>query len=303
MQRELELSCRLLPEFRTLQPGDAMARFQLYSTQLDTLIEEKVLKLRAAEQSIVLSDNDEARLEAEVQRAAEPYGGLAGLRDALYEVGVPYEYFRERKRTNLLISKLLLANISKEIFVKPEALRQYYEEHQSRFETPGELRVRQVVVFPSADVYSRPNPPPALTRWTAAERAWDPQAYAEAARQAAIDGESFEQVAAEFSMGIDYDQELRFRGKSDLRELNRALVEAIEALEIGEVSPVVETERGTRYVFALVDRRDPGVLPLEEVQQDIDRTLKDEIWNRRLREWIDELVEVAHVRRFLQPPR
>src|SRR5262249_11088706 len=120
-------------EYRDLidnTPGNVAAIRAALDQQLQLLLDEKILLLECTKDKITLTKDDEKRIDREVERYAEPHGGLEGLKALLAKIGVPFDYFVERRKTNLLIAKLLLKNVSRDIYVEPEKIRKYYDEHK-----------------------------------------------------------------------------------------------------------------------------------------------------------------------------
>lgn len=296
---QLELACRLVTHYRDGSPEQRKAILQ---EQLKILVEEKLLLLQARERGLAqLSEADEARIEWELERAASDHRGIAGLRLALQEIGVPYEYFVERKRTNVIIGKLLVSQISRDIFITPEQIREHYRLQQAEFAHPGEVRIRQIVVFPDPAAAYRV--PPAAADLVARGQ-WDPASYAEALRARVLAGEPFEEVVRQGSMVREEDLgEQSFPSADRLDQmLVRPLPERVRALQVGEVSEVIRSSRGSLHVIKLIEQREPGVLPLGEVQDEIEARLREQVWQRRMRDWIDHLHEEAYVQRFLELP-
>src|SRR5262249_9181269 len=101
---ELELAARLTSEYRDLkgnQPNNGVAIRQSLQKVLETLIDERVLLIQCEKEKLKLTKDDEKRLEREVERQAEAYNGIEGLKASLTQIGVPYDYFVERKKTNI----------------------------------------------------------------------------------------------------------------------------------------------------------------------------------------------------------
>lgn len=291
---ELELFCRLTRPSEYLQlPVESSAAQRIRHAVLTELIQHRVLAIRAEQDALRLTEDDERRLQFDLQRKAEPYGGIEGLRHALDAIAIPYAYYVERQRATLLVNKLLVKNISHDIFVTPAELRKYYEQHTARFERPGETRFRQIVLYRSPDDAVRV---PEVVQKRLEAGGWDPAAFAQELRKRALAGERFEALAMEASMGIKHDTEW-------VVESPRALVPPLDAvvreLGVGEVSDVRPDGRGAVYLVQLVDRRERGVLAFEEVQEEIEAQLKEDIWARRVDDWIGEVVGEADIHRFL----
>jgi hypothetical protein len=155
---ELHRYCLLTRTEEYFQLPQSERRTQIRAEELDRLILEKVLEHKAAEEEIVLTEADEERILFEIEAIGDRYRGVEGLREALSELGVPWEFFLDLRRRNLLIQKLTLRSISREIFVGPDQVRRYYEDHRGQFETEGEVRFRMLTVLTCARATTRSRP-------------------------------------------------------------------------------------------------------------------------------------------------
>lgn len=319
---ELELACRLHPDYHDLPRGDSLERQEFRRAVLHDgaqdgelgLITQKVLLHEAAASKVELTEADQARLDQEIGRVAERHrGGVDGLRLALQQIGVPYEYFVERKRTNLLITKLLLSSVSREIFVTPAEIRHDYEKRRADFERPGEVRLRQIVLYldPAEDSWRPLRQLPAEVVEQIRDETWDARAFASTLRERLASGElAFEQAQRLYSMANVIDREEVF-ALDALRTagLFPPVPERVAAMAVGELSQVIETSGSVRpgpvealHLVLLVDRQARGVVPLEEVQDRIELDLKEEVWSKRRDAFITQTRAKAHVMVFLPPP-
>lgn len=298
---ELELSCQLRSDYRDLTPGST-ARRRIQYAELQELVKNRVLLKKAQDEKLKFSKQDEARLKLELARQAQNYGGPEGLRQALKAIGVPFEYFVARQRDNILIGKLLVKNISRDIFVTPAEIRRHYEQHLAKYKRPGETRLRQIVIYPDPDDAVRL---PAAVKKKVAAKQWKYRAFAKRVWARVTAGkEPFAKVSKETSMGVKAGEELVFESSLSLEDvLEPPLGRYINRLRPGQITPVVETVRGTLYIIQLVDRREAGVLPLEEVQREIEVELKEQIWKQRLERWIEKARKDSLVRVYLTPPK
>lgn len=317
---ELELACRLHPEYHDLSKGTARERQEFrrrvlldgaepQSGELG-LVTQKVLLQKAKELKIELSESDEARLNQDIARVAERHpGGIDGLRHALQQIQVTYDYFVGRKRANLLITKLLMSSVSREIFVTPTEIRHQYEKNLTAYQRDGQVRLRQLVLYLNdAEAF---RVPPAINDLVKA-KVWDARAFAASLRAKIAAGEvPFEEAQRQFSMGRPVDLEERVFAPEALRasDLFPPIPQLVEGMAVGELSAVIETSASMRpgpvaalHLVLLVDRQDRGVVPLEEVQQEIELDLKEEVWSQRREAWIVQTREAAHVQVFLQMP-
>jgi hypothetical protein len=300
-RHELELSCRLDPAYRALGPDDLAGRYGFLQRELELLVLEKLLDIKAREAKVVLTEQDERRLAWELERAAERYGGVEGLRQALLDVGVTYERYVERKRRELAGSKLVLQSVSRDINVRPEEVERYYEANRARYERRGATRLRQILVATDPDMSARfPRPP--LVEAAVQVGPWNARAFIDGLRERIVSGElPFEDAQRDGSMGPTWNTEEVYATAQRITDLVEPLPDAVARLAPGEVSPVIESRAGFVLVL-LVDRVPAGALPLVDVQEKIELELKEQVWNQRRDAWIREALEKAHVERFLQPP-
>jgi parvulin-like peptidyl-prolyl isomerase len=318
---ELELACRLHPEYHDLAEGASRERQEFRRRVLEDgaqpesgelgLITQKVLLQKAKELKLELSETDQARLDQDLARVAERHrGGIDGLRAALSQIQVTYDYFVGRKRANLLITKLLMQSVSREIFVTPTEIRHQYEKNLKKYEREGQLRLRQLVLY--LDQAEAPSTPPPGIKALVDAGVWDARAFAASLREKIAAGElAFEEAQRQFSMS---------RGRGELEErvftpdtlrtsgLFPPVLRRVETMAVGELSEVIESSGSTYragpvaalHLVLLVDRQERGVVPLEEVQQEIELDLKEEVWSQRREAWIAQTRAAAHVQVFLR---
>ena len=296
--RELLMACRLTPDYPQLPEGGE-GRAKIERNLLKILVEERVLLHRAQSEGIALSPDDERRLAVGLARQAEQYGGEGGLKNALREFGVSLDYFSARQRNQLVMRRLLQKNISMESYVSPGEIQRYYREHRARYEVRPEIRVWQIVVFPSASQVLR-EASPELER-ALADPDWDAATFAQAARQRVANGESFPDVARETSMMSGYDEAVVLKGKTTPRDVfNPPLDTAVSELGAGELSDVLTDDNGTRYVVWIEEKRRGGVRPLNEVQDEIHDTLRRSFYERKVADWTRELTREAVIEIYMQ---
>jgi SurA N-terminal domain/PPIC-type PPIASE domain len=300
---ELHRYCLLTrtEEYFPVRDEPSPRREQIRREELEVLIREKVLEHKARADEIELTDADEQRIRFEIQRIADRYRGQTGLEEALAELGVPWEFFLDLRRRNLLIQKLTLRSISREIFVGPEQVRLYYQEHRGQWETRGEVRFRMLTVFPDPQRCARQNPLPPLVAERVEAGDFDAHLFAAELRARVLNGEDFVELAERGGMGWVWNNDQVYEHGQDLsRVLNPpALADVVAGLEVGEVSEVFETERGTLYLVFLIDRRAPGALSLSQVQEEIESAVRNGVWRERVQTWQEEAVEAAEVQRCL----
>lgn len=293
---ELELSCQLRNDYR--QVPSSARRDEILLDELGELIRQRLLLRLAKEKGIEFTRDDQARLDWELGRRALDRRGIDGLKQDLAGIGVPYDYFVGRRKTNILVGKLVVSTISRDIFITPEEIRDFYAKNEDKFQRKGEVRLRQIVLYPDPRLAYRPAPEGIKDEVKAP--GWDPRATLEAVRKRLLAGESFQKIAKACSMGVNFDSDEVYDSATRLEDvLAPPLGQRVKALKVGEVSGVIESSRGSFHLVLVTGRLLPGVLPLEEVQKEIMNAIKSRVWQERLDAWIAQIRNKAKVEVFL----
>ncbi len=292
---ELELAARLTSEYRDLKdnhPENNLAIRQSLRKQLDLLLDERVLLIECNKEKIALSKDDEKRIEREVDRQAEPHGGIEGLKALLSKIGVPYDYFVERKKTSLLIGKLLLKNVSRDIYVEPERIRKYYEEHklESRFHQEAVTKFYQVDIYTNPFVARIPDEIKQICPkgWNETEAKKFAEKVRDRLAKNTTEWRSIAQASTMDASMVERAGLMQVTGGKPIAEDMGALGKAVDALKPGEVSQVLTSVIGF-HIFCLKERSPEDVLPFSEVQHEIQERLRQEIWQERLKAWINQV--------------
>ncbi len=138
-----------------------------------------------------------------------------------------------------------------------ERIEEYFDEHRADYEEPEEIKLRNLRIFKPGD--------------DAAEEAQEAlDQYEEARRRILDEGEEFGDVARELSQDF-YRDEGGLMDWNTIDNIDQDIAAAIEDADIGEVH---EVESDHAFVLVKVeDRRDEEVADLDEVQDEIARTL------------------------------
>lgn len=302
-RHELELQCRLEPQWHQLPRGPSEARDALRRAQLDRLVELRILLTVAKEQKLVLTPQDEARVQSTIERIAEQYRGINGLRQLIEgDMGVPWDAFVAMQRELALRHKLLMSSVSRDIFPTPDEIRRYYEAHKAQFARAGETRLRRIVVFKDPDDGMRLSAP---LRALVQRGGFDAATLMADLRARIAQGElAFEDAQRQWSQDQTYDKEEVYPSNVPLRELLRpeTLADRVAHLQPGETSGVIDAGPQGLVLVLLLDRQAEGRIPLADVQERIELTIKEDEWRRRQNDWIATKRADAHVELFVPPP-
>jgi len=198
--------------------------------------------------------------------------------------GETVEQFRKEIRDQYIVSALRNKNISQEIVISPYKVESYYLAHQDDFKVEDEIKLRMIV----------------LNKTSADDT--NTLKLANEIRTQIKEGADFKQMASVYSQGSQQHQQGDW-GWIERSVLRPELAAAAATLKTGEVSDVVETPGttetpGTYYIMLVEDRHPAHVKPLNDVRDDIEKTLRTQEQARIEKQWIDALKEKTFIRYF-----
>lgn len=112
---------------------------QYGSATLDTLIQDKVVKLEAAKQKVTVSAKD---VDAQVSALATQYGGEEGLESALASSNMTLDDLKGNLETYVLASKM----IEKTLDTSDATLKAYLKENEATFATTAQVKASHILV-------------------------------------------------------------------------------------------------------------------------------------------------------------
>jgi peptidyl-prolyl cis-trans isomerase C len=221
---------------------------------------------------------DQAEVDAAVAEAERRAGGAEQLDTALGQQGLDRDQFMEMVKDQLL-ANALIAKLTVDVGVTDEQIAAFYEENKSQFEKPAEVSARHILftVEPDADDATK-----------AAARA-----KAEKARERALAGEDFAELAKELSEGPSAPRggDLGFFNR---QRMVKPFADAAFALETGGTSEVVETRFGY-HVIRVEDRHAASTATLDEVSARIRGALEQQARATKVEEMLTPLREAADI--------
>lgn len=195
------------------------------------------------------------------------------FREKLRARGYDPDQFKQMINENYLAQIYMQLKRTKSPEPSRSELLAYYREHKQEYAYPEQVKWQQIQVLES--------------RHGGMEQA---RAHIDRAVDELLAGKSFPDVAREYSDGISADE----GGQWDWMKRNvladKELEKRLFTMPIGEVSPVFESA-GSLQVVAVLDRREEGVKPFEDVQKEISKKLIAQSQSRLADKIIEELKE------------
>lgn len=207
--------------------------------------------------------------ELVADRIRERFGDRVTLTKTLQAEGETYEQFREDVRDQYIESALRAKNVAQEVIISPFQVENYYSAHQNDFKVADQIKLRMIVL--KKDSPDDTNTP-ALGREIIAE---------------IKNGASFAQMASVYSQGSQQKDAGEW-GWIERSTLRPELAQAALPLQTGQVSDVIDTPDAC-YIMLVEDKRAAHVKTLNEVRDDVEKTLRAQEEARLERQWIDSL--------------
>ena len=251
------------------------------------LLEESGLSVfdEIYQELLVLSRGDQIEstvpddmVEQQVQATRERMGlqSEADFERALAQSGMTVDELRQQTRRTLRMQRVMAQEMQERIDVEEEDLRRFYRENEETFKVPAARLVQEVIVL---------------------ETAFDDDDALAAAGdrllEALVGGTAFADAVAPFAEAgqstpvIDH-------GWVDQDDLAPELGEVAWSLEPGSVSELIAA-RGGFHVVRVVEAREEGTMPFEEVREQVEIGLRQERMATVVPEYMRELERRGHI--------
>jgi parvulin-like peptidyl-prolyl isomerase len=195
------------------------------------------------------------------------------LIETLQAQGMTFEEFRKQVRDQWIEAKMRRKNVSQQVVISPFKVETYYQAHQDDFKVGDQVQLRMIVL-----------------KKTSADDTNTPALAGEIAAKIR-DGATFQQMAAVYSQGTQ-QKDGDWYERSALR---KELADTAFALKPGQVSGAIDTPDSV-YIVQVEKIRAAYVRPLNEVRDDIEKTLRAQEESRLEKQWIDQLKKKSFIR-------
>ena len=254
-------------------PGDAVSEYLLRR-----LIEEKLILQEARNAGMDVSEEEVSRRLAELGR--QTGHSPDDLQQMLAGEGLTGVEYRKLVRESIMSLKITDREVNAKVIVKPEEIRQFYENNLRLFQTSPEKVLVQAIYLKIGENAS-------LTEITDL-KIKSLRLYAELQR-----GESFETMAMRYA-----DESLRKQaevlGEFERGMLIPALDNMIFSLRESEISKPVWTRDGV-YILRAVKKIPPTYTPIETVREQIRERLQEEKRVAQFNDWMTRLWERSSI--------
>jgi len=228
---------------------------------------------------------DNTRVEAMMVQIEERAGGREGLDSALGGMGATYDQLRASVSETELVQSFVTTQIQPQVSVAAEDVAAFYESNPEMFARPDMVRARHILVRLKQNS-------------TTADKK-EARTRATAAHQRVVAGEDFAVVAREVSEGPNAADggDMGFFTQDSMVP---ALANAAFALQIGQISEVIETQFGFHLV-KLIEKRAASQMPFQEAKEPVRQLLIENRTGEKLSELLVQLIEAANIVQTVRP--
>ncbi|MBA7602309.1 Chaperone SurA [subsurface metagenome] len=271
--RNKQLPPAFIEQLRTRMRKEALERMIV-----ERLIDEQV---KAARIVVTAEDvNDLIKAMAASQKMS-----VDDMKALIEASGQSFEQWKQQMQfeKGIAYQKLFESKFDDKVNITEEDARKYYSENQQQFEIPEQVRASHILIKPDT---SDPNVEPALAKAAA-------KAKAEELLKQIKDGDDFAELALANS-GCPSSARGGDLGFFSRGRMVPAFDKAAFALEVGQVSDIVETQFGY-HIIKVTDRKDASTTMFEQAKDDILKLLTQTRQAELAEEYIESLKAQANI--------
>ena len=230
-------------------------RDRVYRGVLDNMIGYRLMIQEAKARKITVPD---AEVDAQVAQIRAQFPSDAQFQQALTAQRTTLEAVRNDARDGMSADKLVESEIASKVAVKPEAVTDFYQKNQDKFQQGPRVRASHILI-------GIPQNADAATKQQA-------KAKADALLKDLKAGKDFAAAAKENSQDPGSAPNGGDLGYFEKGQMVPPFEQAAFALKAGEMSEVVESQFGY-HIIKVADKQESRVVPLEEAKGQIEEYL------------------------------
>jgi peptidyl-prolyl cis-trans isomerase C len=251
---ELENAVKGL-EGRAGGPVPADQRDRVYRGVLDDMIGYKLLVQEAKARKIAVPD---AEVEAQIAQIRSQFPNQQQFEQALAAQKMSLEAVRNDARSEMSVEKLVEGEIAAKVAVKPEAVSDFYQKNQDKFQQGPRVRASHILI-------TVPQGADAVAKQQAKTKA-------EGILKDLKGGKDFAAAAKENSQDPGSAPNGGDLGFFEQGQMVPPFEQAAFALKPGEMSELVESQFGY-HIIKVAEKQDTRVVPLDEAKVQIEQYL------------------------------
>ncbi|MBD3413026.1 MAG: hypothetical protein GF421_01170 [Candidatus Aminicenantes bacterium] len=242
-------------------------------TLLDSMITDLLLLQEAEKQEIDVS----SQLEKMIEGMKEQYGfsSIDEIKRAMGKQGIDYQVWLDFQEREMLKEGVIFYAFGKDIVVDDTEVINYYRQHPDEFKEQASFELK--AIYLSESEKSRQ----------------EIQELKEEISSRLESGDLFEDLAENYSDG-PYKESRGELGSFKKGTLDRTLEQAVEEIQVGEVTSWIQTSNGW-YLLKLIDKQEERVKSFDNVRDEIEQIIFNQKRQQKTLEFIKELREQSYI--------
>lgn len=259
---------------------------QARKTVIDKLIDKKLLLQQAKKLNIRVSDEDVENALKNI--IANNKSTMEQFRKEIGAMGISEKQYREDLRDQILSSKLINYEIRSKVIISDENIKDYYDNNQptGKIGETGDYYILQIGCTWEAKDRDGTKP-------TQAEA----KAKAEKVRSLALKGDDFKALAKQYS-DLPSAADGGDLGAFQQHEMAPYIRDAVVTLKTGEISQIVEIEKGYQFFKLLPNQEAKNATKpsYESVKEQIRDKLYQQAMELRYKDWLKDIRDKAYIK-------
>lgn len=206
-------------------------------------------------------------------------GDRAKFLEYLRSIGKTHLEYREMVREEMIVGYMKSQKRRSETMVSPVQIENYYTQNRDKFFQDDGVHLRLIRLTPVADESPAVLQQTADTIMAELRKGKD---FGELARQYSQDSRK--------SRGGDWDWIAR-------KDLRSELADTAFSLSAGQFSDPIKLEKDI-FILYVEEKREAGIRPIDDVRDEIERTLISQMARNAQERWLERLRREAYVRYF-----
>ncbi|MGC8821745.1 MAG: peptidyl-prolyl cis-trans isomerase [Desulfurella sp.] len=228
---------------------------------LNEVINDYVIEDIAKKDGIVLTDQD---INEFIENVAKNNKLTKDeLEQKIKQEGLSYDYYKEFAKFNAYKLKVMQKIFAPTIQIDEQEIKNFYDNHPNLFN-------QSTVTLDIIETKSKPD-------------------IEEAMRQLQL-GSSFDSVKGKYSINKSEPKQL------DVADINKQLQGIIEKMQVGQISPIIESTNGY-FIIKVLDKKNVN-LSFDDVKDKIRNLLFEEKLNERFSSWLSGIKSSMDISTF-----
>ena len=232
------------------RPVPPEERDQVFRAVLDQLVTGHVLLQESRTRNVTVPD---AEIDARIGELRQRFASEDEFKKALASRNLTLDRIREELRKQLVIEKMIEAEVTPQVSVNDQDVKKFYDENPAQFQQPERFRASHILVM--------------VPQGATPQQKQEARAKIDDVLKQVKAGGDFAELAKAHSQDGSASQggDLNYFSRGQMVE---PFQKAVESLQVGQVSEVVETQFGF-HIVKLTDKQAGRTIPLAEVNRKI----------------------------------